>query len=185
MDGGSSGEILYVLWFRNVLPGLKSALTSLTTRMPHKEEMYQILFNQVIKYQSFTLCVWIFPVEMSCCWRRWFSTASSTIWRSNKPPPCCPVSSSRRTYEQTHTNTFLIPLILRTNGYLILSEHWHKQMIPVPTHFKPPITFLDSSPALQTKQKPEVDVCLSGLMKPVVSMRRSSVGWFNKPFVWL
>lgn len=46
-------------------------------------------------------------------------------------------------------------------------------------HIWTSIAFLASSHALQPKQKPEADVCLSCLMK------QSSVRWFNKPFLWL
>lgn len=41
-------------------------------------------------------------------------------------------------------------------------------------HFEAQVAFLTSSHALQPKQKPEVDVCLSFLIKPVLSTRPAS-----------
>lgn len=125
----------------------------------------------------------IFPVAMSSFWRRWFSTVSSTIWRSNKPPPCCPASSSRRTYEQTHTNTYNSSNSPHKQIFKPLPNTEINGRFPFP-HIQAPIAFLASPPALQPKQKPEVDVCLCCLMKPVLSMRQTSVRWFNKPFLW-
>lgn len=87
-------------------------------------------------------------METSCCWRRWFSTASSTIWRWSRPPPCCPVLSSRRTYEHTtqqsthtHTNKHLKShLILRSKQILHPLSADTKQMIPVSHTFSDPPT---------------------------------------------
>ena len=81
-----------------------------TALKPHAESR-QVVTWVIKSPRLFLHSAFLFPVLTSCCWRRWCSTVSSTTWRWSRPRPCCPASSSRRTYGQTHTyKTNTIPL---------------------------------------------------------------------------